>query len=182
MVARHNARPLVSVEEYLSTPYEPEVEFVDGVLVERGLPTQLHGIFQLLLGAYLLSFSDQFGFAVSSVTRTEVVKRRRYRVPDIIVAPLPVEEGVITQAPWMIVEIHSPGDRIGNMMTRFQDLELMGVRHILWVDPIEKTLHRYRNGALRTEPAVIDLDLPTGVLRCDLQSVFEQLDRTRGRA
>lgn len=182
MAALPNAPSLVSVEEYLSTSYEPEVEFVDGVLVDRGMPTELHGIFQLLLGAYLLSFSEQFGFAVSSETRTEVVKRRRYRVPDIVVAPVPVEEGVITRVPWIIIEINSPGDRIGNMMTRFQDLESMGVRHVLWVDPIEKTLHCYRNGALRTEPAVIDLELPTGVLRFDLQSVFEQLDRSRGRA
>ena len=77
------------------------------------MPTQLHGVFQVLLSAYLLAFSEQFGFAVSSETRTEIVKRRRYRVPDIVVVPLPVEEGVLTRAPWIVAEINSPGDRIG---------------------------------------------------------------------
>lgn len=182
MAAQPNAPSLVPVEEYLSTSYEPEVEFVDGVLVDRGMPTELHGIFQLLLGAYLLAFCEQFGFAVSSETRTEIVKRQRYRVPDLVVASVPVEEGIITRVPWLVVEINSPGDRIGSMMKRFEDLESLGVRHILWVDPIEKTLHRYQNGALRTEPTVMDLELPTGILPFDLQSVFEQLDRTRGRA
>ena len=29
--------PLLSVEEYLNTTYDPDVEFVDGVLVERNV-------------------------------------------------------------------------------------------------------------------------------------------------
>lgn len=106
------------------------------------------------------------------------MKWRRYRVPDIVVTPLPVEDGVITRAPWLVVDIDSTGDRTGNMMRRFTDLESLGVRHILWVDPIEKT-HRYQHGALRTEPTIRELDLPTGVMKFDIQSVFEQLDRTR---
>src|SRR5438105_3551590 len=31
--------PLVSVDEYLNSSYHPDVEYVDGVLVERGMPT-----------------------------------------------------------------------------------------------------------------------------------------------
>jgi hypothetical protein len=33
---------LVSLEEYLSTSYDPDVEFVDGVLVERNVGDWLH--------------------------------------------------------------------------------------------------------------------------------------------
>ena len=41
--------PLVSVEEYLNTSYEHDMEFVDGVLIERGMPTQAHSILQSLI-------------------------------------------------------------------------------------------------------------------------------------
>ena len=33
---------LISVEEYLSTSYDPDVEYVDGVLVERNAGDWLH--------------------------------------------------------------------------------------------------------------------------------------------
>jgi hypothetical protein len=32
----------VSVEEYLNTSYDPDVEFVDGVLVQRNVGDWLH--------------------------------------------------------------------------------------------------------------------------------------------
>jgi Uma2 family endonuclease len=43
----------VPVEEYLNTAYHPDMEYVDGVLVERSMPTLAHGILQMILGAYL---------------------------------------------------------------------------------------------------------------------------------
>ena len=33
-------------DEYLNTSYRPEVEFVDGMLVERGMLTPAHGALQ----------------------------------------------------------------------------------------------------------------------------------------
>ena len=33
---------LISVEEYLNTSYDPDVEFVDGVLVERNVGDEDH--------------------------------------------------------------------------------------------------------------------------------------------
>lgn len=36
------APPLVSVDEYLNTSYEHDMEFVEGVLVERGILTPAH--------------------------------------------------------------------------------------------------------------------------------------------
>ena len=38
--------PMVSVEEYLRTSYDPDVEFVDGVLVERNMGDWLHSLIQ----------------------------------------------------------------------------------------------------------------------------------------
>ena len=37
---------LVSLEEYLNTSYDPDVEYVDGVLVERNVGDWLHSLTQ----------------------------------------------------------------------------------------------------------------------------------------
>ena len=37
-----SAGTLISVEEYLNTSYDPDVEYVDGVLVERNVGHEQH--------------------------------------------------------------------------------------------------------------------------------------------
>ena len=41
-----SAGTLISVEEYLNTSYDPDVEYVDGVLVERNVGKWLHSLVQ----------------------------------------------------------------------------------------------------------------------------------------
>lgn len=38
--------PRVTVEEYLNTSYEPDVEYVDGILVKRNVGDWLHSLVQ----------------------------------------------------------------------------------------------------------------------------------------
>ena len=40
------AGTLIPVEEYLSTSYDPDVEYVDGVLVERNVGEWSHSLIQ----------------------------------------------------------------------------------------------------------------------------------------
>lgn len=44
--------PLLSVDEYLATSYEQDIEYVDGVLVEKGTPTVPHQLLSLILCLY----------------------------------------------------------------------------------------------------------------------------------
>src|SRR5580698_1605470 len=43
----------VSVEEYLRTSYEPNCEYIDGVLIQKPMPTTGHSRLQLRLGALI---------------------------------------------------------------------------------------------------------------------------------
>ena len=43
---------LISIDEYLQTSYDPDVEFVDGVLKERAVAMSVHGLVQGLLAAW----------------------------------------------------------------------------------------------------------------------------------
>ncbi len=78
--------PLVSIEEYLNTPYEPDVEFVDGVLVKRNGGDWLHSLIQSnVLFALRWKYPHLKVVAElrSSVTST------RYRLPDVCVLLTP---------------------------------------------------------------------------------------------
>lgn len=168
--------PLVPVEEYLNTSYEHGVEFVDGVLVERGMPTPQHSALQIIVGAHLFSHRKQFHYAVMSECRVELVKRSRYRIPDVLVCSLPIAPGkVIDTAPLAVVEIWSPDDTIGQQMARFREYWTGGVRQIIVLDPEAFTAFRYHDGALIEGP-VQDLELPDGSkIPFSSSSLFEEL-------
>jgi len=77
---------MLSVEEYLNTAYEPDVEFVDGVLVERNVGEWLHSLIQSnILFALRKNYPHLKVVAElrSSVTGT------RYRLPDVCVVLTP---------------------------------------------------------------------------------------------
>ena len=105
---------LVPVEEYLNTSYEPDVDFVDGVLLRRNVGTQLHGRLQLLAGSYFEGISGSYQIKVFVETRLLVNPApRAYRVPDVMAVPRPVQEGkAVIDVPAIIVEIKSQGTRL----------------------------------------------------------------------
>jgi Uma2 family endonuclease len=77
--------PILSVDEYLNSSYRPDMEYVDGVLVERGMPTIAHGLLQIILGSYLRTYRKQFRFVALTEVRTQIIERARYR----ILVPIP---------------------------------------------------------------------------------------------
>lgn len=180
MAAQSN--PAVSVDQYLNASYHPDVEYVDGVLIERGMPSHLHGIFQALLAAYFHTYRREFGFVVATEARTRIVERARYRVPDVVITPLPFEpDRVITKTPWIVVEIESPGDTAAEQRRRLRDYVQVGVPHPVLLDPEESIAYRFERGSL-IETAFRSLDLPTGQLPFDTRALFEQLAEVlRGR-
>ena len=54
----------IPVEEYLATSYRPDMEYVDGQLVERHVGEYFHGRLQLLIGALLLGRERERRFRV----------------------------------------------------------------------------------------------------------------------
>lgn len=152
--------PLVSVDEYLNTSYEYDMEFVDGVLVERAMPSYAHGLTQSAVIDRLRAHRKQFGFAVVPECRVELVARSRYRVPDVLVSGLPGPEGkVVTSVPLAVIEILSPDDGLSHQVLRFMDYWKRGVREIVVLDPEEFVAYRFVERALVLED-IEHLNLP----------------------
>ena len=77
---------LVSEDEYLHTPYRPDCDYVDGLVLERNLGTHPHGRLQLLVAAYLLA--QERPRQIHAVVECRLkIRPHKYRIPDVMVLP-----------------------------------------------------------------------------------------------
>ena len=88
---------LVSVEEYLSTSYRPDREYVDGVVQERNLGEWDHSRLQSLLCAYLVAREKQWNIKAVPEQRVQV-RPNRFRIPDVC-AITAEPEPILTRPP-----------------------------------------------------------------------------------
>jgi hypothetical protein len=76
--------PAVSVEEYLKTDYEPNCEYLDGVLVPKPLPDHIHSKLQKLLILMLAGTEEKYGLDPLPELHIRITATR-FRVPDFAV-------------------------------------------------------------------------------------------------
>jgi len=74
----------ISVEEYLSTSYEPDCEYWDGELLERNVGTSVHQEFQLALAFFFRARRKAWNIHVYTDVRTRI-RTGRYLLPDVMV-------------------------------------------------------------------------------------------------
>jgi Uma2 family endonuclease len=171
--------PLVSVDEYLNSSYRPDMEYVDGALVERGMPTIAHSLLQMILIEYFSQYRKALRFLPLPEVRTQIIERARYRIPDIMICPLPLPAGkVVTSIPWAVIEILSPDDRLPDQLQRFRDYKQIGLGHMVLLDPEMLIAFRFEDGSL-LQTQFTSLDLPSGSLPFDTAALFRQLVEQR---
>jgi len=122
----------VPVEEYLRTTYHPDMEYVDGELVERNVGERKHSRLQTLAVLELGPREREGRFHVFTEQRVRVLgTKHRYRIPDVCVMALPYRsEPVLTTPPHLIIEILSPDDETADTLARVADYLRFGVSHI----------------------------------------------------
>ncbi len=157
----------VPVEEYLHCVYEPDCDYVDGLLVDRNIGEKSHAKAQLEILLYLHVRRAQWNIFAIHGTRVRV-SPTRYRVPDIcvFVGPEP-DEQIFTSPPFLCVEVLSPEDRMSRMQERIDDYLAFGVEYVWVVDPKTQRawvyrsegMHEVRDGILRTENPEITVPL-----------------------
>ena len=159
---------LISVEEYLTTSYDPDCDYVDGVLVERNVGEFEHSRLQGLLFAYLHNRRRELGIYVYVELRVQV-KPTRFRVPDVCVVTGGRPTGrVLRDAPFLCIEILSEEDRMTRVMERISDYLAMGVSYVWVVDPSARLGYIYtpegmreaKDGVLRTGSPGLSVSLP----------------------
>jgi len=151
------AGTLVSVEEYLTTTYRPDCDYVEGVILERNVGEYEHSRLQTLLTGHFLNREEQWGIRVVTEQRVQV-KPDRFRVPDVCVvrSDAPVEP-IFTRPPFLCVEILSKDDRMSEMQERIQDYLAFGVPSVWLLDPRPRRAFIYTAAGIR--------EVTDGVLR-----------------
>lgn len=155
---------LVSVEEYLSTTYRPDREYIEGTVLERNVGEYEHSRTQTLLSGYLLNREEQWGIQALVEQRVQV-HHDHYRVPDVcVVADRQPQDPILTRPPLAVIEILSKDDRLEEMQDRVNDYLAFGVRHVWMLNPRARRawrcagdgMYEVRDGILRTqEPEIV---------------------------
>jgi Uma2 family endonuclease len=164
----------IPVEEYLATSYRPDMEYVDGQLVERHVGEYFHSRLQMLIGALLMGRERERRFRVFPELRVEVRQRRRYRIPDICVKALPHQVTPVLVKPDLAIEVLSPDDEPGETLARVSDYLGSGTPQIWIVDPYKRKLFVADLGGIREVP---DLVVATELVgSVDFGDLFRQLE------
>jgi Uma2 family endonuclease len=172
------------LEEYLSTSYEVDCDYVDGEVLERNVGEHDHSRLQGLVIALFFPLEKQHSIRVFPEQRVRVASsppRIRYRIPDICVMRHPYrKERVLIDPPLIVVEILSPEDRFRRTMDRLDDFHQFGVPHIWVLDPETRKMFRYVHepgGAALREIEERSTMVPELGLEIDFKPLFEDLGR-----
>ncbi|GEM_PF-393620 len=163
---------LMTVEEYLHTSFEDgDREYVDGEIVERNMGEWDHGKIQCFLGYLFLRMATQAG-GLSVLTDIRVrINSTRYRIPDVAVwlerDAGADHNGIPVAAPFIVVEIFSPEDRMSRVTPKMEEYLSIGVLWVWLINPYKETAILYTPAnpegspcpVLRTQNPEIEISL-----------------------
>jgi Uma2 family endonuclease len=164
---------LVPVEEYLSTVYEPDCDYVDGEVIERNMGESDHSGIQMLVAMWLHSQRRRTGIHVFPELRVQV-SPGRYRVPDLAVTTRKIPTGVLREPPFLCVEVLSPEDRMSRVEARIDDFLAFGVKYVWLIDPRRRKAWTYTSEGRRDATTVLSTSNPD--LSLPLEEIFTALD------
>lgn len=167
-IVRFSERP-ITFDEFLSISESPDMELVDGVMVEQ-MAAQLdhEKLFGWLLGI-LSSYVRHKGLGIVLGSRTAVeISAFGGRLPDILFVRQEhmdiVRQKAVYGAPDLVIEIVSPNDRPSDIIALETDYRSIAVPEIWFIDPSKRRIR-----ALRKRPdGYAEEALTTGMLRSEV--------------
>jgi Uma2 family endonuclease len=164
---------LVPLPDYLNSTYEVPSEYVDGVLMEKPMPTWMHARLQVWIASLILQRFPHY--AVGTELRNRL-KESEFRLPDISVDFLDrARNRSYAEEPiFLAVEILSEGDRLGETFVKCERYHDWGVAHCWVVDALHRSIWSYSKGS---EPLRVADAVQAGDIHLDLADIFGILDR-----
>ena len=143
---------LVSLSEYLDRGFEPDCEYLDGVLLERNVGKRKHSRMQMLIGAALHAQEYTAGVVVLPEQRVRITATR-VRIPDLcVIRASDPDDQVVTHPPVLCIEILSPDDSMSEMQERVEDYLGIGTDMVWIVDPWRRKAYADDGSGLRECP------------------------------
>ncbi len=125
----------ISLETYLTTSYEPDMDYVDGVLEDRNVGEYDHNAVQQEILFWFREHRREWRIRAVQEQRTRVASTK-VRIPDVCVFPrdVPIEQ-VFTRPQLIAIEVLSPEDRHSRIEARMSNFRDFGVPNLWVVDP-----------------------------------------------
>jgi Uma2 family endonuclease len=158
----------IPVEAYLRSDYQPDAEYIDGVIVERPVGEDDHSAWQEAICAWFRQHADTWNIRIRPELRVQV-KSANFLVPDVAIlnAALP-RERIATHPPVAVFEVLSPENTNREMQRKYGLYQAMGIPHIWIVNPENGRWQRYEEGSL-TENTTFDH--PTLGIHFDMKEI-----------
>jgi Uma2 family endonuclease len=162
----------ISLEEYLKTVPDPDVEYVNGSLKERPLVSCWHGIIQSEICSWFTSHRKEWKLLAGVEVRMQTTPTTVH-LPDVVVDTIWDWPPVLVKPPLVAIEILSPGDSMSYLEGKCDAYSSMGIANIWIVNPMLRNGRIWKNGewfqATRFEVAGTSVYL-------DLEWLFSQID------
>jgi Uma2 family endonuclease len=164
----------VSIEEYLSTSYRPDCDYVDGEVRERNVGEFEHANLQTVMAVWFAKHQREWNLRVLVEQRIRV-SPRRYRIPDVCVIDRsqPIEP-VFTRPPLICIEILSKDDSLRSVRERVDDYLNLGVPNVWILDPVLRKAYVCTRTGFQ-EPAGGILEVTGSAIRVPLAEIFAEL-------
>lgn len=172
-------------ETFIALPenHDRRLELINGEIVEKNMPTDLHSITTNMFLYYFTQYALEHGKRMPGPERSFRIPgdTKNWRVPDaswIIERGLPVtDEGAVARMPDIIVEVKSPRDSYEDQRSRARFYIENGAKLAILAFPRDKTLEVYRPGVptetLTVEDTLFDEDVLPGFV-LPVAKIFEE--------
>jgi Uma2 family endonuclease len=132
----------LSIVEYLHTTYEPDLEYVDGQLVERNVGKWEHARIQAILAAWFLAHEPEWSVQTATEIRTRVAWSK-VRLPDVLLVGLNPQPDIVEEPPVLAVEILSDGDTYAETQRKCAEYISMGAQGAWIISTLNRTARQW---------------------------------------
>jgi Uma2 family endonuclease len=165
----------VPVDVYLRTSWEPDAEYVDGIIEERPIGEWSHADWQAAVVEFFRRRRTEWNVRVAPELRVQV-NPTNYRVPDVTILDRSRQiEQIITHPPLAVIEILSPEDSLSRMLIKLREYQQMGIQTILVLNPGGDDHYRFSAFGL-TPLKETAFNLPGSACHFDLDEIKKLLD------
>lgn len=169
---------LISAEEYLSTSYRPDRDYVDGEVQERNLGERWHSAVQSMLTIIFGQHRRDWGLVPLTEQRIQV-SPTRFRVPDVcVIRTADPFTPILHTPPLLCVEVLSPEDRFSRVLERVEEYLQTGVPHAWIIDPRSRDIWAVEADGRPVPFTGIELTVPNTPVRIAVQEIFALLDES----
>jgi Uma2 family endonuclease len=161
----------MSIDQYLSTMFHPDCDYVDGRIEERNVGEVEHSWVQKSLMSIFLAQEAGWGVELVQECRLQVAEER-FRIPDSMVLRAGQKvHRIVREAPLICIEVMSPEDTWKRLRGVLTDYLEMGVPNIWAFDPEARTAHRFDAEGLHLVMEA-ELTVPGTQIRVNVAEVF----------